>query len=215
MDYGPWTNKKKMKTRIIIALPNRLLAGALAEYISAKSDDIEVCGIATDTRMIFLLLAKCHPCVVIYDPYLPGPGPEVTCSRLRSDFPGLKVILFKAANANGKYLQAERCNPAAIIDSDAGPEDLLALVKRVSSDRLSVISKQDQDTGNGSQVTDDLSARELQIVEFIVKGHCAKSISEILPITENTVRTHRQNILQKLGLNNKAQLISWYLTRPE
>ena len=209
-----------MKTTLIIAIPNRMLAQMLATYIESQDENISVCGIATDTRMIFLLLAQCHPSLLIYDPSLSGPGPEVVCSRLRTDFPGLKCILMKNPNTNGRYGQAQNCSPAATISSDANPDELLELVKSVHRPQYIVNSKK-ASTDNRPSTTlrvtpateHRLSPREIEVAEQIAKGLCAKAIAARLHISENTVRNHRQNMLTKLKFTDKTQLVLWYLGR--
>jgi DNA-binding NarL/FixJ family response regulator len=85
--------------RLIIALPSRLLATALADYIEDKSLDVKVTGVAADSKEIFALLDRMPSRVLLYDPYLPGLAPQIVCSRLRTEFPNLKIILMKNTNS--------------------------------------------------------------------------------------------------------------------
>jgi DNA-binding CsgD family transcriptional regulator len=51
-----------------------------------------------------------------------------------------------------------------------------------------------------------LSDREIEVMSFIVQGHTNKEIADILKITQNTVITHRKNIMDKLGMKSVSAL---------
>ncbi|PIB35221.1 hypothetical protein BFP72_07330 [Reichenbachiella sp. 5M10] len=59
----------------------------------------------------------------------------------------------------------------------------------------------------------DLSKRELQVIELIVKGHSSKDISKLLYLSPHTVNSHRKNILKKLDLKSPAELIIFALDK--
>lgn len=129
-----------MHHRLIIALPSRLLAMTLAHYMVQWSKEIEVHGIATNCKELFNLLdqlpakkEKHIGSVLIYDPYLPGPCPEVIFSHINNQFYNLNTILMKNENSNGRFAEAQKCSPTAIIGSDAQPEELLHMVMTMST----------------------------------------------------------------------------------
>ncbi len=65
---------------------------------------------------------------------------------------------------------------------------------------------QNQDESNS---TADLSQRELEIIQLIVEEKTASEIAECLFLSEHTVRTHRRNIMQKIGVKNTAGLVMY------
>ena len=212
--------------RLIIALPSRLLATALADYIEDKSLDIKVTGVAADSKEIFVLLNRMPSRVLLYDPYLPGLAPQIVCCRLRTEFPNLKIILMKNNNANGSFNEAGKCKPAAIIGCDATPNELLNLIEQTGQffnhPRKKKPSPEDlqppvappevteQVTEEPTEPTEPLTPREKDIVNLIVRGHNAREIGFVLDIAHNTARNHIQNILKKLKLSSKVQLIAWH-----
>ena len=56
-----------------------------------------------------------------------------------------------------------------------------------------------------------LTAREAQVVNLMLEGHSARAIAEQLRISNETVRVHRRNIYDKLGLSSQAELFRWFL----
>jgi DNA-binding NarL/FixJ family response regulator len=218
-----------MQQHLIIALPNRLLAVALGQYVVQWSKEVEVYGVATDSKELFDLLEHLptgrhgsSSSVLIYDPYLPGPCPEVVFSRIRTQFTNLKTILMKNENANGRFSEAEKCLPTAIIGSDAQPEELLNMLMMVGKTKSKQPKakakktktlkrkKPEAESKNGKGA---LTHREQEMVNLIARGHSAKEIAFVLDISVNTARNHTQNILKKLNLNKKIQLISWHISK--
>lgn len=59
-----------------------------------------------------------------------------------------------------------------------------------------------------SNIFEALTEREKQIVELLAKGHSTKQISDLLNVSEHTIRTHRRNILKKSNLKNTAELVA-------
>lgn len=223
-------------THVIIAHPQRLTAQGLADCVSASNRGIEVCGVAVHVNEIFELLKTCPASILIYDPYLTGPGPQVICCRLRNEYPKLKVILMKNTNINGRFAEAEKCKPAAIIGCDALPSELINLILHVNRSngkgsrllhadwdvKFPTVAKKDKKHSAEKAIENDmqtqpatelLSQREEEVVQMIAKGFTAREIADVLSISVNTVRNHTQNILAKLGLKSKIEIISWYLTK--
>lgn len=215
-----------MQQHLIIALPNRLLAVALGQYVAQWSKEVEVYGVAIDSKELFDLLEHLptgrhgsSSSVLIYDPYLPGPCPEVVFSRIRTQFTNLKTILMKNENANGRFSEAEKCLPTAIIGSDAQPEELLQMLvmvgtmknKRLKAKPEKTKTRKRKSAAKTSEA--ELSTREQDIVNLIAKGHSSREIAFVLDISVNTARNHTQNILKKLNLSKKIQLISWHISK--
>jgi DNA-binding NarL/FixJ family response regulator len=216
-----------MQQHLIIALPNRLLAVALAQYVAQWSKEVDVYGVAIDSKELFDLLEHLptgrhgsSSSVLIYDPYLPGPGPQVIFSRINTEFTNLKTILMKNENANGRFAEAEKCHPSAIIGCDAQPEDLLQMLVMVGKTKNKQLKKAKvkktktrprKNPAKASQA--ELSPREQEMVNLIAKGHSDREIAFVLDISFYTSRAHVRNILKKLKLSKKIQLISWHASR--
>jgi DNA-binding NarL/FixJ family response regulator len=59
------------------------------------------------------------------------------------------------------------------------------------------------------EVTEALTAREREVLERLIAGDSNKEIGSTLFVSENTVKYHLKNILQKLHVNNRAQVVAW------
>jgi DNA-binding NarL/FixJ family response regulator len=57
-----------------------------------------------------------------------------------------------------------------------------------------------------------VSTRELEVAELIARGHSDREIAEQLVLSERTVHTHVRNLLEKLGLRNRAGIAAWFAT---
>ena len=56
-----------------------------------------------------------------------------------------------------------------------------------------------------------ITAREAQVVNLMIEGHSARAIGEALRISNETVRVHRRNIYEKLGISSQGELFRWFL----
>ena len=59
----------------------------------------------------------------------------------------------------------------------------------------------------------ELTQREAQVVNLMLEGHSSRAIGEVLKISGETVRVHRRNIYEKLGVSSQAELFRWFLSR--
>ena len=60
-------------------------------------------------------------------------------------------------------------------------------------------------------VASGLTAREAQVVNLMLEGHSARAIGDALRISNETVRVHRRNIYEKLGISSQGELFRWFL----
>jgi len=90
----------------------------------------------------------------------------------------------------------------AILEVNEGKKYICEEIKNILSEQ--VISGDDQPSGLNA-----LSQREIEIIQFIKKGHSSKEIADALSISVKTVEVHRYNILKKLNLKNAAALVNF------
>lgn len=67
--------------------------------------------------------------------------------------------------------------------------------------------------GDQGSMLADLTKRELEVLRLIVDGLTSREIAESLIISPNTVERHRQNIMSKLGLHNRAELVRYAISK--
>jgi DNA-binding NarL/FixJ family response regulator len=202
---------------ILIADDHEIVRYGISTYLSS-SEDIEVVAEASTGEECIQLFKKKRPDVCVLDIAMPDKnGIEIahTIRQLDADTKILilsmhinKRILSEAleADINGYLLKST--NKADILNG------IRAIIngQQVFSDPISDLMKEsflNHSSQKHKKGNNDLTNREHEILELIVKGFTSKEIAQKLYISPRTVDTHRANLMEKLELNNIAELVRY------
>jgi two-component system, NarL family, response regulator LiaR len=186
---------------------HRVVTRSLKAYLESFPD-LQIVGIAASGEELLEHLAQWNPQIVLQDLLLPGgiDGIETT-RRILKAAPSTKVIALTASMDEARMLGALRAGAAGYIRKDAEPETLLAAVQAVSEGRTYIDPSAVKQLLSSDVPSDDLTAREREVLQQLALGRPNKIIADELSITEETVKSHVGNILAKLGAENRAQAI--------
>jgi DNA-binding NarL/FixJ family response regulator len=172
------------------------------------------------------LVRKLIPTMVIVDLGLKGPnGLELTKS-LRVEFPKMPILILSMHDEPTYAVRSLRAGANGYVTKEEALSSVLVAVREVMDGRtyLSpamasevisnvVLSK----TAPGRDLTDQLTDRELEVLERIGKGQEMKAIAKSLHLSPKTVETHRAHIKEKLNLQNARQVarfaVQWATAR--
>jgi len=178
---------------------------------------IEVVGEA-DNGIDGVEMAKAlRPDITLMDLSLPGINGLEATRRITAEAPGVKVLVLTYREEEASLISALRAGAAGYLLKSVGPEELWAHVRGAAggdtpvsgSVVLRLVSSLEQRRllPEASAVT--LTARERQLVDLVVRGQNNTEISHALFISVSTVKLHLHNILAKLGVKNRAELIGY------
>jgi len=184
-----------------------------------QTDDIEVISEAASAKEFFSLLKLQQPDIAILDISLPDiSGIEIT-KRLTADFPAIKVIILSMHLNEDFIFNAVKAGALAYLPKNTNRHELIEAIRKVAqgeeyfSEPVSNIIlksfvkkvKNDQETIG----EDTLTKRELEILKLFAEGRSNKEIAELLFISARTVESHKNHIMQKLGLRSTVELIKF------
>lgn len=122
---------------------------------------------------------------------------------------GAKVIMFTIADSDQEISQAIKAGVDGYVIKTSEPDQVFAAIRSVCEGQgsfpLEVMQRMAQGDFNQSALS-ALTPRELEIVEYVKRGMSNKVIAWELKLSENTVRNHLRNIMEKLGLQNRVQV---------
>lgn len=155
------------------------------------------------------------PDIVILDVRMPGSGFEAAVAIARS-CPATRIVMLTVSEDDEDVLKAFRVGARAYVLKGVAGDELLEILTSVSSGEVyvpqslaaRVLSDIGSDSGKlkGSRgLIDDLSERELQILERVASGDSNKEIAYELGISEKTVKHYMTNVLQKLHARNRVE----------
>lgn len=201
------------RIRVLVADDHTIVREGLV-MILRSSPDIEVVGEAADGEQAIAMVEKLQPHVVLMDISMPGMSGLEAIRQIRRAFPHVKVLALTIHESEDYILHVLRAGVHGYVVKRAAGQELLsairavvrgesylhpAIVKVVLSDYL-----QRLEHGQEEPV---LTEREREIVRLIAEGYKNREIAQRLNISLKTVETHRANIMQKLNINDRVQLV--------
>jgi DNA-binding NarL/FixJ family response regulator len=179
-----------------------------------------VVGETSDGREAIALARDAMPEVVLMDLQLPHVSGVEATRRIVEESPHVKVLVLSASAEERDVLEAVKAGAAGYLLKSATSEELVDAVARVRDgepvftpslaglvlDEFRRIAK--KDTGEP-----ELTARENEVLKYVAKGYTYREIGEKLFISTKTVQNHVQNILTKLQLRKRYELMRYALQR--
>jgi two-component system, NarL family, response regulator NreC len=176
-----------------------------------EEGDIDVMAEANNGREALTLLDGMSPDLLLLDISMPEVnGLEVT-QQVREKFPTLPILILTMHEDERYFFQLLRAGATGYIVKGAAPNDLVSAVRAVAGGQaylypsLARLLAKEPDTV--------LSARELEVLQLTAQGLTAREVGKKLSISSNTVERHRANIMSKLGVSNRAELIRYAIRR--
>ncbi|HEX2294091.1 MAG TPA: response regulator transcription factor [Actinomycetota bacterium] len=179
-----------------------------------------VVGEASDGREAIALARDAMPEVVLMDLQLPHVSGVEATRRIVEESPHVKVLVLSASAEEKDVLEAVKAGAAGYLLKSATSDELVDAVVRVRDgepvftpslaglvlDEFRRIAK--KDVGEP-----ELTARENEVLKYVAKGYTYREIGEKLFISTKTVQNHVQNILTKLQLRKRYELMRYALQR--
>jgi DNA-binding NarL/FixJ family response regulator len=207
-------------TTVLVADDHGIVREGLRHLLEAE-EDIEVCAEASDGREVLDQVAKYQPEVVVLDITMPRLGGLETLERMRARHPDVKVILLSvhsdppfiqsaiSLGADGYVLKNGRAAEVvtAVRAVTKGGSYFSPAVAREIVEQLRAPKRQDDEPYSV------LSAREREVLQLIAEGYTNKEIAEILCISIKTVQSHRANLMAKLDIHDRGELIKYAIQK--
>ena len=203
-----------------------VLRKGLVRLIDSKPG-FSVCGEASTAVEAMTAIRNLTPQLVVVDIGLPGASGIELTKTIRSEFPGIPVLILSMHEEGLYATRALRAGATGyIVKQDAIDNITTALQDTLEGKRyLSPgIAQQLQSDGEDAQprsshdLVNLLTDRELEIFELIGKGRDVREIAKSLNVSPKTVETHRTNIKEKLKLKNSRQVarvaLQWFTEHP-
>ncbi len=205
-----------MSIRILIADDHGVLRAGLRALLSAESE-IEVVGEAADGNEVLDSVGKLCPDVVVLDINMPGPdGIEVT-RRLRESSPDTRILILTVHEDESLLRAAIREGASGYIVKRAVGTELIDAIYAIWRGELYVhpaMTRALLKDLNPTLISDEtpvetLTPRETEVLRLIAEGHTNRQAAEILTISVRTVESHRANLMGKLGLDSRVELVRY------
>lgn len=206
------------KIKVLIADDHAILREGIKALLSCY-DDIRIVGEASDGLEAISRTKELDPDVVLMDIAMPGLGGLESTLELRKISPETKIIVLTQYNNREYIYRFLKAGASGYVLKKAVGTELLAAIRAVyAGDTFlypSVASKVIEGyLEEGGQLTEvdpyeSLTDREKQVLKLIAEGHTNKEMAELLCISVKTVMGHRTNIMDKLNIHNRTELVKF------
>ena len=206
------------KIRVFLADDHALFREGLRALLAA-CEDIEVVGEAADGQEALARVPQARPDVVLMDIAMPGLGGLEATLTLRRAYPSARVLVLTQYESREYLARFLKAGAAGYVLKKAAGAELIAAIRAVAAGHAvlhpAVTAEVIEGYLKGSRpepgeaAYEGLTDRERVVLKLIAEGRTSKEIAQVLEISLKTVITHRTNLMQKLGLHNRADLVRY------
>ena len=210
------------KIRILLADDHTLFRQGVKTLL-ATEPDMEVVGEAADGIAALERAAELKPDVILMDIGMPGPSSFETTRQIKKTCPETKVLFLTMYDDEDYLVESMEVGASGYVLKDCPAAQLVAAVRDVwrGGSYLSprMLSQLVDDFRTRVQSTErmprfaTLTPREKEILKMLAEGNTVKEVASQLDLSVKTVEAHKFNLMRKLDIHNKAQLVQYAIQK--
>ncbi len=204
--------------RVLVVDDHALFRRGL-QMVLEQEPDIEVVEEASDGAEAIAKAAEVLPDIVLMDVRMPRRGGIDACTAIHETVPSAKIIMLTISDEEADLYDAIKAGAMGYLLKEISIEEVAAAIRAVhggqslispsmASKLLTEFASMIKKTDDRQQVpTPRLTDREMEVLKLVAKGMNNRDIAKQLFISENTVKNHIRNILEKLQLHSRMEAV--------
>jgi DNA-binding NarL/FixJ family response regulator len=203
--------------RVLIADDHGIVRSGLRMLLD-RQPDIEVVAEAEDGVGALALAQHERPDVAVLDISMPRMTGLQAATEVRSHCPDTRVLLLSMHDEERYFFAGLEAGAAAYVLKRAADTDLIDAVRTVADGRTFLSGSAQRalmsEWLEGAHEPEDrLTPRELEVVKLVAEAYTNRQIAETLGLAEKTVESHRANVLSKLEMRDRVELVRYAIRR--
>lgn len=203
------------KLKIYLAEDHLVVREGLKLLINSQPH-MEVVGESSDGEKAWKDSLELKPDVIVMDVTMPGMNGIQATQLIKENSPGLKVLVLSVHEERAYLRELLEAGASGYVLKRSAAEELINAIHAVHAGGIfldpSIAGKllpstREENTGQDRYKEGVLSQREDEVARLIAQGHSNKEIAAQLEISVKTVETYKYRVMEKLGLNNRADFI--------
>ncbi len=202
--------------RVLIADDHTIVRSGIRLLLDAEPD-FQVVGEACDGSEAVRLAETLHPGVILMDIAMPGMDGMQATREIKRRWPSINILVLTMHRTDEYFFEMLKAGASGYVLKGAHPSELIQAVRVVGHGEVYLyptmaghlvkefLQKTQEKLGDNLS----LSAREKEILNLLSEGYSSKEIADKLVISPSTVHTHRSNLMSKLGLSSRRELIQY------
>lgn len=210
------------KIRIIIVDDHAVVRAGIRLLLDSQPDMVVV-GEAKDGRDSLSQVEELKPDIVLMDITMPDMGGIDATQAIKKANPEVQVLALTMHEDVRYFFQMLRAGASGYVVKGADPSELLRAVRDVAKNKaylFPTLARSLLDdylerlkVGEEKDSYAKLTNREREVLKFIGEGYTSREIAVLLTLSINTIDRHRTNVMDKLGMHNKSQLIRFAIRK--
>ncbi|OHB52758.1 MAG: DNA-binding response regulator [Planctomycetes bacterium GWF2_42_9] len=206
-----------MSIKILLADDHAIVRDGLRKSLQ-QEEDMDIVGQAKDGLATIQLTRELSPDIVLMDISMPDVNGMDTCREITRDFPNVKVIGLSMHSAKRFVSEMFKAGACGYLPKNCEYDELTNAIRQVMSGKTYLSPAiTDVVVDNFVRVSAEennsvfftLTKRERQVLQLMAEGKTTKQIGQSLHISPKTVEAHRLRVMEKLNINNVAQLTKY------
>ena len=203
--------------RVLIADDHGIVRSGLRMLIE-RQGDMSVVAEADDGVDALELTQAERPDVAVLDVSMPRMTGLQAAREIRAHSPDTRVLLLSMHDEERYFFEGLEAGAAGYVLKRAADTDLIDALRTVAEGRTFLSGDAQEllmrEWREGRAEPDDpLTPRELEVVKLIAEAYTNRQIAETLKLSEKTVESHRANVLSKLGMRDRVELVRYAIRR--
>ncbi len=201
-------------TKVLIVDDHAHAREAIREQLSGYPD-FSIIGEAKNSAEAIFLADELQPDLILMDINMPDLDGLKTTKLIKEKHPEMKIVILTVSEDSTDLFEALKQGAQGFLIKKVNPGDWYPYLKSIVSENIPVSSElvneviqtiSNHTKENTAHKQNPLSQREMEILKLVAQGYTNKEISNMIFISEYTVKNHLKNITKKLDIKNRVQL---------
>ena len=201
--------------RVLIADDHSLFRDGISSLLQAAGFD--VVGGASNGQEAIDLALQLRPDLILMDVSMPTMNGIDAAREIKTRLPEIKIVMLTVADEDRILIDAVKAGANGYLNKSLDANEFLEMLNGVQRGESAMHrqtmtrlleSLSDFSHGHDHESTSNLTSREIELLQLVARGQSNKAIAQALSISPNTVKYHMKSILQKLGVQNRAEAVA-------
>jgi len=200
--------------RVVIADDHTILREGLRQLLGS-ADDIAVVGEAADGHEVMVRVRNDEFDVLLLDMSMPGRSGIELIKLVKSERPKLRVLVLSMHEEHQYAVRAIKAGASGYVTKDGAATQLVTAIRKVGAGGAFITAEVAEQLALGAMPDAEgplhsrLSDREYEVFQLLVAGVSVTDIATRLNLSGKTVSTHKARLMEKLGVENQADLVRY------
>ncbi len=207
--------------RLLLVDDHEIVRAGLRMLFAAEQD-MMIVGEVGSAEEALQVVGKVKPDVVLMDVAMPGMSGIEATRRIKEAKPEVAILALTMHEDEQYFFEMLNAGASGYIPKRAAPDDLVSAIRVVSQGnvflyptlaKLLVRDFLDRSEFSPESVADVLTPREREVLTYIAEGCTNREIAQTLVISHKTVDRHRENIMRKLNMHSRVELVKYAIEK--